>query len=324
MKGRWTFLGMGLTVLFVLFGLCHEGFAVECYTVKPGDSLYSISKTFGVSIEALKKANTLEGDSIKPKQALTIPSGGGKQPGERANNPGNRPAQKSSAETVKKPASERAPYVVQKGDSLFSISKKSGRSIEEIKKMNSLHSPALKIGQVLLLTKRETRLDDEAEELGDAEEVAEGSQTEEGKGEQVASNSIEKWNNPEERNLFIRVVKTFLGVPYRLGGSTLRGIDCSALVKKIYEIFSVDLPRTAREQFRIGKRVERDQLEEGDLVFFRTRRGNNAHVGIYIGNREFVHASTRKKEVKIDHLDMPYFSTRFLTGVRVKELERES
>jgi cell wall-associated NlpC family hydrolase len=93
-------------------------------------------------------------------------------------------------------------------------------------------------------------------------------------------------------------VKTFLGVPYKLGGSTLRGIDCSAFVKKIYEIFSIQLPRTTREQFSIGKMVEKEQLKEGDLVFFR-RRGNSAHVGIYIGDNQFVHASSYNREVKI-------------------------
>jgi cell wall-associated NlpC family hydrolase len=114
-----------------------------------------------------------------------------------------------------------------------------------------------------------------------------------------------------------------LGVPYKLGGSTLKGIDCSAFVKKIYEIFKVELPRTTREQFSVGRKIEKDQLEEGDLVFFK-RRGNSTHVGIYIGDNQFVHASYRNREVKIDHLDMPYFSTRFIRGVRVMELERES
>lgn len=67
-----------------------------------------------------------------------------------------------------------------------------------------------------------------------------------------------KWSSDEERNLFIRVAKTFIGVPYKLGGSTLRGLDCSAFVKKIYEIFNVHLPRTAKEQLRylFGRKIE--------------------------------------------------------------------
>ncbi len=102
----------------------------------------------------------------------------------------------------------------------------------------------------------------------------------------------------------------------------MKGIDCSAFVKKIYEIFNIQLPRTTREQFSIGKKIEKDQLEEGDLVFFR-RHGNSSHVGIYIGGNQFIHASSRNREVKIDHLDLPYFSSRFIKGVRVKELEKE-
>jgi cell wall-associated NlpC family hydrolase len=120
------------------------------------------------------------------------------------------------------------------------------------------------------------------------------------------------------------VVKTFLGVPYRLGGSTLKGLDCSAFVKRVFEIFNVQLPRTAREQLHIGKKIGRGELEEGDVIFFKTRRANNTHVGIYIGNNEFVHASYRSKEVRVDNLDTPYFNQRFINGVRIIELERES
>jgi LysM repeat protein len=308
-------LGMGLIGLLLSFGFCQRGWTEEPYTVRPGDTLYGISKSFGVSIEALKKANALEGDSIKPKQVLTIPTQRGKKTDEVARKSSNRISKKLSGETDS--------YVVQKGDSLYSISKKLGLSIEEIKKMNGLQTSTLKIDQVLLLPKDESRLDEETEELGDREEIAGASQTEGEKGESVASATLGKWSNPEERNLFVRVVKTFLGVPYKLGGSTLRGIDCSAFVKKIYEIFNIELPRTTREQFSVGKKVEKDQLEEGDLVFFK-RRGNSAHVGIYIGDNQFVHASSYNRQVKIDYLDTPYYSKRFLRGVRVKELERES
>ena len=309
------FLGMGLIGLLLLFGFCQRGWTEEPYTVRPGDTLYGISKSFGVSIEALKKANALEGDSIKPKQVLAIPTQRGKKTDEVAKKSSNRISKKLSGETDS--------YVVQKGDSLYSISKKLGLSIEEIKKMNGLQTSTLKIDQVLLLPKDESRSDEETEELGDREEIAGASQTEGEKGESVASATLGKWSNPEERNLFVRVVKTFLGVPYKLGGSTLRGIDCSAFVKKIYEIFNIELPRTTREQFSVGKKVEKDQLEEGDLVFFK-RRGNSAHVGIYIGDNQFVHASSYNRQVKIDYLDTPYYSKRFLRGVRVKELERES
>jgi peptidoglycan endopeptidase LytE len=316
-------LGMGLIVLSLLFGVCQKGWTEEKYTVKPGDTLYGISKSFGVRLEALKKTNTLEGNSINPKQVLTIPSPREKKADEPSGTPSNSSSKKLSAETARRTSGEMNSYVVQRGDSLFSISTKVGLPIEEIKKINGLHTSALKIGQILYLRKGETRLDEKAEELGDEEEISGLSGREGEKAESVPSTPLGKWNTPEERSLLVRVVKTFLGVPYKLGGSTLKGIDCSAFVKRIYEVFNIQLPRTTREQFSIGKKVQKSQLEEGDLVFFK-ERGNRAHVGIYVGDNQFVHASSYSREVKIDYLDTPYYSKRFLRGVRVKELERES
>ncbi|HMK76223.1 MAG TPA: NlpC/P60 family protein [Thermodesulfobacteriota bacterium] len=315
-------LGMELIFLLLLFGFYQKGWTEERYTVKPGDTLYGISKSLGVSVETLKKANALEEESIKPKQVLTIPSRGGNKAANVAGKRPSRASKKLSDGTVKSALGETDSYVVQKGDSLNSISEKVGLSTKEIMMRNGLHTSGLKIGQILVLRRDGSRLDEETEELGDEKEMAGSSQAEGEKGEPVASVPLGKWSNPEERGLLVRVAKAFLGVPYKLGGSTLKGIDCSALVKKIYEVFNIQLPRTAREQFTVGKRVEKDQLEEGDLVFFR-RAGNRAHVGIYVGDNQFIHASFSSREVRIDHLNAPYYSERFLRGVRVMELKRE-
>ncbi|NWG04383.1 MAG: LysM peptidoglycan-binding domain-containing protein [Syntrophaceae bacterium] len=309
------YMGMGLIVLSLWIGFGERGWPEERYTVKPGDTLYGISKSYGISIESLKKANNLERDWLRPKQVLTIPIPTRKNQKEDARGTSNLTGKEISGKTET--------YVVQKGDSLYCISKRTGLSIEEIKKMNNLPTSTLRVGQILQFTKYESRLDEEAELLEDGREMIGSTQTEGEKREGDASAPLGKWNGSEERSLFVRVVKTFIGVPYKLGGSTLKGIDCSAFVKKIYEIFNIQLPRTVRDQLSIGKRVERDQLEEGDLVFFK-RQENRAHVGIYIGDNQFIHASYRNREVKIDHLDMPYFHTRFIQGVRVLELERES
>ena len=315
MIGRWTFWAAGMAVLSILFGFNQMGLAEERYVVKPGDSLYGISRSFGVGIEELKKANGLDGSAIKPRQILLIPSQRKQQTDGTAN--------EASGKTVRKPSGQTESYIVQRGDSLYSISKRVGLPVEEIRKMNQLHSSTLKIGQLLILPGLENRSEEGGEEFGDGEEgTGEGLANQDGDGN-GGPEALGKWNNPEERSLFVRVAKTFLGAPYRLGGSTLKGIDCSAFVKKIYQVFSVDLPRTAREQFRIGKKVEKDKLEEGDLVFFKTRRANNTHVGVYIGNNEFVHASSRNREVKVDNLNTPYFNQRFLRGVRIMEMERE-
>lgn len=314
-KILWT----GWVALFLSVGVCEKGWAEENYTIKPGDTLYGISKSFHVSLEALKKANALERNLVHPKQVLIIPTRREKDEEEESRTPSALPSEKESSASIRRASGETDSYVVRKGDSLFSISAKAGLPIEEIRKINRLHTSTLKIGQILILPKEQSQLDGMAEEPADGEEILGPSEREE---ESVASAVLGKWSNLEERSLLVRVVKVFLGVPYQLGGSTLKGMDCSALVKKIYEVFNIELPRTTREQFSIGKKVEKSQLEEGDLVFFR-EGGNRAHVGIYVGGNQFVHASSYSREVKMDYLDTPYYSKRFLRGVRVKELERE-
>lgn len=305
MMGRLGFMGVILVVLFLL--VCPNGLsAQERYTVKSGDSLYAIAKSYGISVDTLKQANGLEGSHLKPKQVLLIPD----------------PKKRPTGKAVQKVPVETEPYIVKQGDTLSAISKKAGVSIEEIKRLNQLQTTVLKTGQKLVLIRQQHNREEELEELGDADELKESLQAH--ADIQTNAEPLGKWRDPEERNLFIRVVKTFLGVPYRLGGSTLKGLDCSAFVKKIFEVFNVQLPRTAREQLRIGKKVGREELEEGDLIFFKTRWANNAHVGIYIGNNEFVHASYRSKEVRVDSLETPYFKQRFINGVRVIELDRES
>jgi LysM repeat protein len=291
-----------MIVLFVLISSNQKGFTEVHYKVKSGDSLYSISKSFNISIKTLKKTNHLNGNGIKPKMVLLIPT----------------PEERQREKVSKGGSIETEPYVVRKGDTLCSISKRMSISIDEIKKMNQLHSTSLKINQVLLLPKLEGMEETEAESIIGDEQITE-ELLDDGNNHGV-SEPLSKWNHPGERDLFVKVVKTYLGAPYRLGGSTMKGIDCSAFVKKVYEVFDVSLPRTAREQFCIGKKVEKYQLEEGDLVFFK-RQGNNAHVGIYIGGNQFVHASSSCKEIKIDNLETPYYRQRFLSGVRVKELE---
>ncbi len=163
----WKFLGMGMIILLAGVGFCHKGWAEEKYTVKSGDTLSGISKSFGVSIGALKKANALEGDSLKPKQVLTIPSLREEKMDEVVRKSSSPPPKKPSARVVKKTSRDMDSCVVKKGDTLSSISKKVDLSAEEIKKMNNLHTSALRTGQILLLPKDESRLDEVGEELGD-------------------------------------------------------------------------------------------------------------------------------------------------------------
>lgn len=95
------------------------------------------------------------------------------------------------------------------------------------------------------------------------------------------------------------------GTPYRLGGTSSEGIDCSALVQNVFaDTFSLDLPRATRYQVNEGAAVGRESLEPGDLVFFRPP--GSRHVGIYVGDERFLHAST-SRGVMISSLDNVYW-----------------
>jgi cell wall-associated NlpC family hydrolase len=306
--GRRIFLAAVLTVLILGFGFPGRGGAEERYVVKPGDSLYAISKARGVSIEALKRVNHLRRDQIKLRQVLLIPTPEGPKAEQM---PPAIPDENGRDETPIDPG----------WDPLQNASEKVTVSVQEVKKAHPLPYPSFQDGQELIVHTPSPY--GEEEELRDGSPLPAFSGNHEEEAKESPAQTVGRKTNAEKRSILVRVAKTFLGVPYRLGGSTLRGIDCSALVKKIYGIFEISLPRTAREQFGAGKSVDKDELAEGDLVFFKTRRSFAGHVGIYIGRGEFVHASSYQRKVKVDRLDAPYFSKRFLRGVRVEELERE-
>ncbi len=308
MVGRRTIMTLGLIALFLLIVIKGTGFADVRYKVRSGDNLSKIAKKYGVTPQALRNANHLKSDALKVRQVLVIPGHKGK-------------IKKASKERKKLPA-DREIYVVKKGDTVYSVAEDAGISVKALRKMNRLSSKRLKRGQRIVIPKRETL--NEVDELGDADDVASVETAMSDEDKEANARALGKWKSPDERKLFVRMTRTFLGVPYRLGGTTMKGIDCSAFVKRLYEIFDIQLPRTAREQAKVGKRVAKDQLEEGDLVFFKTRsRRVTGHVGIYIGNNEFIHASGKNRGTKLDSLESDYYSKRFVRGVRVMELEPE-
>ncbi|MCT4703854.1 NlpC/P60 family protein [Enterobacteriaceae bacterium H20N1] len=105
------------------------------------------------------------------------------------------------------------------------------------------------------------------------------------------------------------------GVRYKLGGSSKRGIDCSALTQRVFKKKNIHLPRTTSAQIVLGKSIAKHQLRPGDLVFFRINK-NQRHVGIYMGNGKFMHASTRKG-VTLSHLASRYWEKRYETSRRI-------
>jgi cell wall-associated NlpC family hydrolase len=107
-----------------------------------------------------------------------------------------------------------------------------------------------------------------------------------------------------------------LGVPYRFGGTTPQGFDCSGLVFYLHERSGVIVPRTAYGQRHAAKPVVHDALAPGDLVFFRMSGRKVDHVGVYVGEGRFVHAPRRARPVSLESLDDPFYRSRFISAGR--------
>ncbi len=196
---------------------------------------------------------------------------------------------------------EYVQYRVKRGDTLEKLAQTFNVDKDEIADLNKVAKARLAPGRIVFIPRTQEDPEEAPIVLNDR--------------------PLKAWKNEEERGILVKVAKSFAGAPYRYGGESVRGLDCSAFVRKMYEIFEVDLPRCAREQYYAGPRVDRDELTTGDLVFFRTKRCANypTHVGIYIGDGKFIHASSLlRRGVKVDHLSDAYFTRTYMGAVRVK------
>ncbi len=312
---RFSFLCFFLSVIFT-----SAAWGEFTHIAKKGESLSTISQKYHIPISRIQEANDLEDARIRIGQCLIIPNQASKVKApsinKKALNQGNSGIGNLSHEPPEN-------HVVKKGETLVKIARRYNLQVKDLQEINELKGSKLQIGQILRL-KRE----------GEEQEELEAEARETDRNQLAASPEIPKIQPKEIEGLteeknpqtLVGVAQSFLGVKYRRGGTSLvHGLDCSAFVQKVFRVFGVDLPRTAREQFEVGLEVARDALRLGDLVFFKPSKGRRpAHVGIYIGNEQFIHTSLSKRKVRIDSLNTSYFSNRFIGGRRIEEPNKQS
>ncbi len=117
-------------------------------------------------------------------------------------------------------------------------------------------------------------------------------------------------------NRVVEYSKNYIGTPYVSGGSSPSGFDCSGFTSYVFKQFGVSLPRTSASQATVGTPVSRAELIPGDLVFFNTY-GGISHVGIYVGDDNFIHSTVPGDIVRISSLDSAYYSSRYVTARRI-------
>lgn len=258
-----------------------ENLIKEYYIVKKGDTLSKISKKFGVPIEQLKKLNGLKNSKLMIGQKLIV-----------------RVKKIDGFENIKtkrdinfdeiKPivdVSKKTYYKVCEGDTIESISEKFQIEPEKLLSANLIKREDLKVGQVLVIPPKEL-IEDKTEK----------------------ETVLEK--RSDLRTKIVEEALNFLGSKYRFGGESKTGLDCSALTRLVYKVIGINLPNTASSQFENGVPIKKEEALPGDLVFFK-RGGRIGHVGIYLGNDLFVHASFTLKRVVIGSLSDRYFKERF-------------
>ena len=255
--------------------------ANNIYIIKSGDTLSAIAKAKQVSIQNIVSVNKLaDPNSLSIGQKLIIPG-----------------AASNTAVAGEVPAVTEAPtekYIVKSGDTITSIARSTGITANLIISANKLADPnKLSIGQVLVLP---------------------------GRNNTAVSRSDQRQHETNSQNqatALIEYAKTLLDTPYSYGSSGPNYFDCSGFTMTAFSQIGIELPHSSSLQSKEGDLVEKDRLIPGDLVFFNTSGKGISHVGIYIGDNSFIHASSTQKKVVITPMADNYFAKRYVTARRV-------
>ncbi|SFZ98047.1 NLP/P60 family protein [hydrothermal vent metagenome] len=194
---------------------------------------------------------------------------------------------------------------------------------------NVLHKEVLKHKKNEYLSQKATEYSLQAmyDELHRAENLARRAQAAKQRVSQIAKSTAKakkqgknyKLTNDDKKKL-LDYAKFFKGGKYVWGGTTPKGFDCSGYVQYLYKKHGINLPRTAWSQSKRGIPVDKDHLKKGDLLFFLTDKKRGipvTHVGIYLGNGEFIHAASKKKGIIISPFYHGYYSKKFVKAKRV-------
>jgi len=270
-KIKTKFIVIGLIGALLLFATPSSSEA-QSYVVQKGDSLWKIAQSSNTTIPEIMELNNIKSDLIYPGTILQIPST------TKLSKSGNTASPTAYDNETNNNAFSS--YTVREGDSLWLIAQKYQVQVADLIKFNQLKDDLIYPGQSLVINRATTQ------------------------------NS--KHDLSPSRGSSIKIVdiaKRFLGVPYVYGGSSpVNGFDCSGFVQYVYSLYGKNIPRTAAEQAHTAQKVETPI--PGDLVCFADNNGYVFHVGIYIGNNSFIHASN-KQGVVITSLSDNWYQSRY-------------
>ncbi|WP_152657633.1 LysM peptidoglycan-binding domain-containing protein [Oceanobacillus sp. CFH 90083] len=262
------------------------------YTVKSGDTLSGIASRHGISLNNLMKWNNLSTTLIFPGNKLTVSSSGSSSNSSGSSNRSNSSSGSGSS-------SSASTYTVKSGDSLSKIARQHGTTVSNLKSINNLSSDLIIVGQKLSVN---------GSSSSSSNSSSSGSSSSSNSSSSTSSSSA---SAGYDVNTLISTGKSQQGKPYVWGGSTpSAGFDCSGFIYYVYNQAGKSIPRTSvAGYYDRSQTVSNPQV--GDLVFFSgTYKSGPSHMGIYLGNNQFLHAGS-STGVTITSLDNSYWSAHF-------------
>ncbi|MBZ9751337.1 NlpC/P60 family protein [Deinococcus sp. HMF7604] len=309
-------------------------------TVQAGDTAYGLARRAGLTLDALLTLNNLSSSALKVGQVLRLrpPEAPALTP------PPLLSAQALPTQISAAPALASQAHLVQPGDTLYALARRYGVTVDSLLAANALPVGAtLKAGQVLKLPLASASPAPAAgpgvsgiggspflpgAPVPAAPTVQPGAPMpraglpgEPGHDVVAAPALVDPpaLSSPFPLPEWRRAALALLDTPYAYGGTTRTGTDCSGFVLQVFTPLGFALPRTSAEQARVGTAVASSDLQPGDLVFFDTEGGGRvSHVGIYLGDDQFVSANSYQGRVTVDSLLTDrYWAPRFLQGRRI-------
>jgi len=308
------------------------------HTIKNGETLYTIAHKNHTTIAEVRKANGLKkGDRLKIGRVLKVPKN---TYDSKTKKKIVKTTTKRKSKKLAKKSTKSSKHVIKRGDSLYAIAIKNNTTVDKIRKANGLKKGStLKLGRTLTLpgskysksvkkkkikmAKTKTKRSDRklARTLSSVKFKKMAKSNSKKSNKFSISDILFTGNSKQKSSNITKLAQKKLGRRYVWGATGKKNtFDCSGLTTYVCKKNGISIPRRAIQQSKYGKYVSRKDLKPGDLIFFDTskrRKGYVNHVGIYLGNDKFIHASSAKKKVVITRLGKSFYSKRYKGARRV-------
>ena len=303
-------------------------FHLKDYTIQKGDTLYKIARKHNTTTTRVLLANNMRrGAKLTKGKIIKVPvdTFSLERDIKIASNGIKIDKKKKFKKIVV--SKKLLHHKVKRGDTIYSIAKKNNITVKSLKLANSLKSNRdLKIGQNLTLPLNKNRTQIKLAKKSSKSKKVKSSKKSKNRivlnartGRSL-DNLMRSLSSSNKRNALPQIARQHLGKRYVWGATGPYKFDCSGFTSYVCRKNGLSIPRTSINQSKVGKYISRSNLQAGDLIFFDTskrRKGYVNHVGIYLGNNKFIHASSSKKRVVVTSLNKPFYKSRFKWGRRM-------